>query len=117
MAWLAAFPQERWELPDIRRFLREIHGRTKFGSFTWNPPNVPANSTVDTVLTTSDAADITGLRAGMSIAVTPPAGIESGLGWGARVATDNTLTVRLVNATAGAIDPASGTWTFHGMVI
>lgn len=117
MSWSVGLPQENWGgTPEIRRFLREIHTRTKFGSFTWNPPNVPAASTVDTVLTESDSAQIVGLRAGMSVSVSPPSDIDSGLGWGAFVATDDTLTVRLVNATAGAIDPASGEWSFNGMV-
>lgn len=117
MSWESAFPQERWKEPERFFFFREVYRRLKFGSFTWNPPNVPAASTVDTVLTTSDADEIEGLRVGMSVSVTPPTGIDSGLGWGALVATDNTLTIRLVNATAGAINPGSGTWAFHGMVI
>lgn len=117
MGWSAGAPQLRWELDDYRRFVTEMYTRFKFGSVTWNPPNVPAASTVDTVLTTSDSGDLTGLRAGMSISVTPPSAIDSGLGWCAFVATDNTLTVRLVNATTGAINPASGEWTYHGMVL
>jgi hypothetical protein len=114
MPWSAQKPMDG---TDVYKFQREIHTRLKFGSFTWNPPNVPAASTVDTVLTTSDSGDFVGLRVGMSVSVSPPSAIDAGLGWGAFVATDDTLTVRLVNATALGINAASGTWSFHGMVI
>ncbi len=116
MSWSAQKPfegnPEAWA-----KWLREVYTRTKFGSFTWNPPNVPAASTVDTVLTTTDSMDIQGLRVGQSVSITPPSSIDAGLGWCAFVATDDTLTVRLVNATVGAINPTSAAWTFHGMVI
>ena len=114
MPWSAQRPQDG---QDDKRFAREIYTRLKFGSVTWNPPSVPAASTVDTTLTTSDSMDLSGLRAGMSVSVSPPSAIDSGLGWGAIVATDDTLTIRLVNATALGINAASGTWAFHGMVI
>lgn len=117
MSWGVGLPQERWKDSERFTFFREIYQRAKFGTVTWNPPSVPANSTVDTVLTTTDSGELTGLRAGMAIAVTPPSAISAGLGWGAFVASDSTLTVRLVNATAAPIDPASGAWTFNGMVI
>ena len=117
MSWSTSRPLDRWTLTDVVRFLKEVWVTQKSGSFTWNPPNVPAASTVDTVLTTSDGGGLAGLRAGMSVSVSPPSSIDSGLGWGAFVASDNTLTVRLVNVTAGGINPASGTWAFHGTVI
>jgi|GEM_PF-3430610 len=118
MAWSASFPQESWKDSDSRGFLREIHKRIKFGSFTWNPPNCAANTTTDTTLTTSDTDAVDGLRAGMAVSVTPPSTLDAGLVvGGAWVATDNTLTIRLGNLTAGGINPASGTWAFMGTLI
>lgn len=118
MSWTSGFPQEgRWQERDLFAYYREIYRRMKFGSFTWNPANVPANSTVDTTLTTTDSADIDGLRDGMAISVTPPSNITAGIVWGAWVANDDTLTVRLVNVTGSGIDLGSGTWAFQGMVL
>lgn len=117
MSWSVGLPQDKWKDPERFNFYREIYRRVKFGTVTWNPPNVPAASTVDTVLTTVDSDELTGLRVGMPISVSPPTAIDAGLGWGAFVASDDTLTIRLVNATAGGINAASGTWTFFGTVI
>lgn len=115
MTWSTAAPLESWSDKDLHIFLRELFTRYRtFGSFTWNPPNVPAASTVDTTLTTSE---FTGLRVGQPVFVTPPSAIDSGIVLaGAWVATDNTLTIRLGNVTAGAINPASGTWAFQGVI-
>jgi len=116
--WTSPKPQDRWSDRETFSFLREIHTRFKHGSFTWNPPSVGANTTVDTTLTTSDAAVLEGLRAGMAVTVTPPSTLDTGLTvGGAWVATDDTLTIRLGNLTAGAINPASGTWVFMGVIV
>jgi hypothetical protein len=120
MSWESARPQDTWK-PEGRetfKFLREIYTRFRcFGSFTWNPPSVPAASTVDTTLTTADSAVFEGLRAGQAVTVTPPSTLDSGVVWGgAWVADDNTLTIRLGNVTALAINPVSATWVLHGMV-
>jgi hypothetical protein len=118
MSWASGLPQERQQPPEVFSFLREIYRRTKFGSFTWNPPNVPAASTVDTTLTVTDGEQLKGLRVGQPVYVTPPSDIDAGLVVShALVATDDTLTIRLGNVTAGAINPVSGTWAFAGMVI
>lgn len=119
MSWTTASPHERWERGELFSFLRElfVRGRT-FGSFTWNPPSVGAATTVDTTLTTTEAASLKGLRAGQPVYVTPPSTLDAGLGVaGAWVATDDTLTVRLMNATAAPINPGSATWAFHGKVL
>jgi hypothetical protein len=108
---------EKWDDRERAYWFRELGTRLKFNSFTWNAPNVGANSTVDTVLAIADAAQVDGLRVGMAIQVTPPATIDAGLiGW-AWVATDNELTIRLVNTTGGGINPASGTWSFIGILV
>lgn len=117
MAWSSARPQEQtWEDKELYSFLREIHRRLVFGSFTWNPPNVPAASTVDTTLTTSTVAELRGLRTGMVATVSPPSAIDAGLIWGAWVPADDQLTIRLANVTAGGINPGSGTWAFQGVI-
>lgn len=102
-----------WGDREINQWMRDVRDRQSWVTFSWNPPNVPAASTVDTVLTTSDG-DFAGLRAGQSVNVTPPAAIEAGLVWGAFVATDDTITIRLGNVTALDVNPASGTWTAEG---
>lgn len=53
---------------------------------------------------------LTGATASSSVFATPPASIETGLTWVAIPATDGVY-IRLHNGTAGAIDPASATWT------
>lgn len=114
MPWSAGLPQDRWKSVEIFSFLREIYTRIKCGSFTWDPPNVPADSAVSTTLTTSDDVSLTGLRVGMPIHVTPPSDIDDGLSVDAWVPEDNKLTVRLRNHTGGGIDQGSGTWGFIG---
>lgn len=120
MAWNTAAPLESsWDKKEIFAFLREIFTRHRtFGSFTWDPPNVPGATTVDTTLTTTNADVLKGLRVGQAVYVTPPSAINAGIVCGgAWVATDDTLTIRLGNVTAVAINPASGTWAFQGVVI
>jgi hypothetical protein len=119
MTWASASPLEStWKDKELYVFLREIfvRGRT-FGTFTWDPPNVPGTSTVDTTLTTTTVAELKGLRVGQPVFVSPPSTINAGIVFGgAWVATDDTLTIRLGNVTAGPINPASGTWAFQGVI-
>jgi len=68
------------------------------------------------VLTTADSQDIGALRSGQAVAINPPSTINAGIIWGAYVASDGALTVRLANVTALAIDPSSGEWTFQGTI-
>lgn len=118
MTWSSSQPLESsWQDKELYLFLREIfvRGRT-FGTFTWNPPNVPGASTVDTTLTTSTIDALKGLRAGQPVFVSPPSAIDAGIGALAWVPADDQLTIRLLNVTAGAINPASGTWAFQGVI-
>ena len=119
MSWTSSVPQDRWKEVELFSFLRELFVRGRcFGSFAWNPANVPANSTVDTTLTTVIAPQLKGLRVGMAIVVTPPATINSGLVCaGAWVAADDTITIRLANITGSGIDLAEGTWAFMGKIV
>lgn len=122
MSWSATMPQDTWDKTEGRRelysFLREVftRGRT-FGAFTWNPPNVPGASTVDTTLTTTDATVFTGLRRGQAVYATPPSTIDAGIVVTAWAPNDDELTIRLGNVTAVAINPVSGTWTFQGVIV
>lgn len=119
MTWNSSVPMDSWGA-DSREFWqwqREI--RRAFsarGAIAWNAPSIPAASSVDTVLDSVSYAVLQGLRAGMHVVVTPPSTIDAGLVWGGFVAADDTLTIRLTNVTAGAIDPASGTWKFMGVL-
>lgn len=99
---------------ELRQF---VAGTVLAASFTWNPPNVPGASTVDTTLVAPLFPTLGGLVAGMPIYVTPPSSLNPGLTATAWVAADNTLTVRLANVTAGPIDPVAGTWSFLGVII
>lgn len=110
-------PKDTWSETDKAIFLREVWNRFRFNDFTWDAPNVPANSTVDTNLTSASVAALTGLRTGMFVYVTPPSTLDAGLTVGAAwVPADNQITIRLANVTAGALNPASGTWIFFAVI-
>ncbi len=118
MTWTTPAPLENsWKDRELYIFLREVftRGRT-FGSFTWDPPNVPGATSVDTTLTTATVGVLKGLRTGQPVYVSPPSTIDAGIGALAWVPADDQLTIRLLNVTAGAIDPASGTWAFQGVI-
>lgn len=118
MTWTVPAPLENaWTQKELFLFLREIYtrGRT-FGTFTWDPPNVGAATSVDTTLTTTTVEGLKGLRAGQPVFVSPPSTINAGIGALAWVPADDQLTIRLLNVTAGPINPASGTWAFQGVI-
>lgn len=85
---------------------------------TWLPMGYTANAGSATVDLGSIAAGaiatftitVTGAAAGDTVYVGPPSTIEAGLTWCAFVSAADTVTVRVHNTTAGAIDPASATW-------
>ena len=56
-------------------------------------------------------ASVSGAVAGAPVFVGAPAAIEAGLSWGAYVSAAGTVTIRVRNDTAAAIDPASAIWT------
>ncbi len=99
------------------RWMRQVATRIRWGSFTWNAPNCPANTTTDTTLTTVATPEVDGLRVGMPVTVTPPSTLDAGLVTDAWVPADNQLTVRIGNITGGDINPASGTWAFNGILL
>jgi hypothetical protein len=102
---------------ELAYFFQEICTRVKFGSFTWNPDPVLASTMLSTTITAATSVQLTGLRVGMAISVTPPATFPAGLAMTAFVGTDDSLTILLSNYTAGNIDIASATWSFMGIVI
>ena len=111
----ARLPNERWSKGEWDDYHIDQRRRYVCDSFTWNPPNVPANDSVDTTLTTSDDPALAGLIPGMVIALSPPSDITAGLVIGAVwCATADTLTVRLVNPTGGAINQGAGSWSYRG---
>ena len=75
-------------------------------SETIDAASVAAASVAEQALT------VTGVKDGdRCLAITPPTGIGVGIGF-YRVTDNDEITVQLVNPTAGAVDPASGTWEF-----
>lgn len=74
-------------------------------TFTYNPASVAAATSAEQTVT------VPGLRVGDAVAVIKPS-VTAGVGIGnARVSAADTLAVTWINATAGAIDPASETYT------
>ncbi|MCC6179475.1 MAG: hypothetical protein IT305_29550 [Chloroflexi bacterium] len=74
---------------------------------TVNPVNHTAVSAQDTMV--SDAS----VKAGDVVIPVPPATLEAGIAaQGCHTIVDGSFKLRTTNASAGAIDPASATWTF-----
>lgn len=67
-------------------------------------PSIPAGGSADLTMT------VTGAAVGDDATAHPNGIPTAGLMWGAVVSAANTVTVRLVNVTAAAIDPALATW-------
>ncbi len=53
---------------------------------------------------------VTGAATGDTVYLAPPSSLEAGLIATGRVSATNTVTIRVSNITAGAIDPASASW-------
>src|SRR3990167_10927852 len=100
-----AFVKE-W-IPVLREFFNK---RTVMDSFTWDPPNVGATSTVSTTLTSATVPELVGLRSGMWVRVTPPSDTSDDLTIESVCSGDNSLTIKLRNDTGGAINQGEGTW-------
>jgi hypothetical protein len=72
-----------------------------------NPANHTAVASVDTTITS------TAIKAGDVIVAIPPSTLEAGIAvQGCHTVVDGSFKLRTTNASAGAIDPASATWTF-----
>ena len=81
------------------------------GSATLDFPSIAADD--EDELTIS----VTGASVGDAVSLGAPAAIEAGLVWVGYVSAADTVTVRVRNTTAGAIDPASATWKASVIVI
>lgn len=115
MPW-RLLPQATWGDRERLDFFKEIVTRLKFASFTFDPANVTAGTTLTTVLTTATVPAVLGLRAGMPIHVTPGPNITSGVVVDGFVATADTLSVRIVNTTAVDVNLTAATWAFMGIL-
>lgn len=67
-------------------------------------PSIPANATTNLTIT------VTGAGVNDTVGLGPPAALTSEIGLTAFVSATNTVTVRAINPTGAAIDPASGTY-------
>jgi len=81
-----------------------VRGGVIFGSATLDFPSIAAGGNAELTVTATGAAS------GDLVDLGPPAALEAGLIATARVSAANTVTIRLYNSTAGAVDPVSATW-------
>jgi hypothetical protein len=85
--------------------MQQLQGQ--FVSATVDPASVAAGAAANTDVTVSAA------RTGDFVIARPPVALAAGLiVTSADVVTDGTIRVRVYNPTAGAIDIASGQWSF-----
>lgn len=111
-------PLDTWGDRDRNLVLREIARTIIKDSFTFDPGSVGANGSLTTVLTASSYPSLKGLRPGMVIVVTPPSDLDDGLFVSqAFVGSDDSLTIKLRNATGSPINQGSGTWGYVGVMI
>lgn len=88
--------------------VRSDFGGLFYTSVTHDPASLATLTAVDTAVTVAGL-----LTTDVVVAVIPPAALNAGLSiQSARVTAANTLTYRMYNSTAGALDAASGTWGF-----
>ncbi|HEY1178157.1 MAG TPA: glycosyl hydrolase family 28-related protein [Phytomonospora sp.] len=74
------------------------------GTATLDFPSIAAGATAELTVT------VTGAATGDTVSLAPPSTIAAGLMWSGYVSAANTVTVRLFNSTASAVDPVSAGW-------
>lgn len=74
------------------------------GSLTTDVASIAAGAIATIAIT------VTGAASGDPVVIGAPAALGAGLLWSGYVSATDTVTVRIYNSTAGAIDPASATW-------
>lgn len=120
MPWKAARPQGSTGDVEYMRLLQEMYDRRIFGSFSWTPPAVGANSSAGFLLGAAGPDIVStianGMRPGAAIAISPPAILSSGATVYGLCAVNDSVTVVIVNPTAAPITPPAGTWGMAGMV-
>lgn len=82
-----------------------LHNHRLTATATLNFPSISSNGIEQLTVT------VTGAVAGSPVMLGPPAAIEAGLTWSGYVSAADTVTIRLHNNSAVAVDPASATWT------
>lgn len=81
--------------------------KIKKGSVTVNPASIAAGAVGETTVT------ITGVQVGDLVQLIPPTTLEAGLVIGQPfVSAADTVKFRMINGTGGAVDAASGSWTY-----
>lgn len=81
----------------------------RFGEVSINPPAIAAGTAAEVAVVLPAGT----AQAGALVLVQPPAALEVGLvPVGARISIADTLSVKLYNPTAAAIDGAALTWTY-----
>lgn len=105
----AIFPDGMmWRISNVLRFREASQTRNIFmgltGSATLDFPSIAAGATAELTIT------LTGCSAGDQVIVGPPSTLAAGLMVTAYCSAANTVTIRLHNTTAGAIDPAAGSY-------
>lgn len=113
-----AIPAPSTTLTIVQRIGRAVSTSELAFDLSHRPPMVMrANATVDPAsISAASAANtavtVTGIAAGDVVTPIPPATLEA-IAVQSAISSTNTVTLRLVNDSAGAIDPASATWTFY----
>jgi hypothetical protein len=74
---------------------------------TVDPASINANVSGDTSITVAGVA-----RGDYVIGIEAPAALDAGISYNAWVTAANTITLRLANSTAGAVNVASADWKF-----
>lgn len=113
-----AVPAISTTLTIVQRLGRAVSTSELAFDLSHRPPMVMrAQATVDpasiaTGVAANTAVAITGVAVDDVVQAVPPAALEALAVQSARAGA-NTVTLRLVNATAGAVDAASATWQFY----
>jgi hypothetical protein len=82
-------------------------GFFKVGPVSVNPASIGAVASGDTAVT------VQGVQTDMDVVALPPTDLDAGLALQAAwVSAQNQITVRLTNASAGAVDGAAKNWYF-----
>jgi len=81
------------------------------GSAVIDFPSIAAGLVVEDTIT------VTGANVGDAVSLGVPSTVDTNLMWSGYVSAADTVTVRLYNPTAGAIDPASATWKASVIII
>ena len=74
------------------------------GTATLDFPSIAAGASAELTIT------VTGAAVGHAVSIGPPSTLNAGLQVTGFVSATNTVTVRLLNSTGSAVDPASATW-------